>query len=59
MSIASDTTTLCDPKEPKGKQASSQPKSENELSDSAKQFAKKAKQQGWAAPTATKPSFSG
>ena len=59
MSIASDTTTLCDPKEAIGKQAPSQHEAEDGLSDSAKQFAKKAKQQGWAASTATKPSFSG
>ena len=59
-SVASDTTTLCEPHDSKGKSTTKdESKADNTLSDSASEFAKKAKKEGWAAPTATRPSFGG
>lgn len=56
----SDTSTLAEGK----KAASSSPKAKNASAtkdntqlDSATAFAKEAKKQGWAAPTATRPTF--
>ncbi|KAI0754480.1 hypothetical protein C8Q80DRAFT_1266102 [Daedaleopsis nitida] len=52
-SIMSDTATLCDAADSKQKDS----KSSTTLGSSSTAFAKKAKEQGWAAPTATRPSF--
>ena len=53
QSFMSDTATLCDSK---GAVKSSTQTQTTSLSSSTA-FAKQAKKQGWAAPTATRPSF--
>ncbi|RPD56631.1 hypothetical protein L227DRAFT_655990 [Lentinus tigrinus ALCF2SS1-6] len=51
-SFTSDTSTLNDAKDAKGDAAKG-----TTLGASSTSFAKKAKEHGWAAPTATRPSF--
>ncbi|TFK90980.1 hypothetical protein K466DRAFT_660391 [Polyporus arcularius HHB13444] len=54
-SIASETATLYDVKD--NKADSKETKEGDTLGASSTAFSKKAKEQGWAAPTATRPSF--
>ena len=56
MSIMSDTATLCDRTAVEQKKGQTTQQSTT-LSDSSIAFARKAKEQKWAAPTATRPSF--
>ncbi len=55
-SLKSETSTLNDAKDTKGEVAK---KEGSTLGPSSTSFAKKAKEQGWAAPTAARPSFGG
>ncbi|OJT10560.1 hypothetical protein TRAPUB_12998 [Trametes pubescens] len=63
-SVMSDTSTLAEDKKQDKKTASSSPKGGKPASsskdvqlDSASAFAKEAAKKGWAAPTATRPTF--
>nr|VWP00454.1 Cwt1p [Ganoderma boninense] len=61
QSVLSDTSTLCGDSAAaaatKQDQSTTATKKAVKLSDSAGAFAKKAKQEGWGAPTATRPSL--
>ena len=57
-SIASETSTLYEAKDNKKTDSTKDTTTKGDtLGTSSTAFAKKAKEQGWAAPTATRPSF--
>ncbi|PIL35087.1 hypothetical protein GSI_02875 [Ganoderma sinense ZZ0214-1] len=57
QSVLSENSTLCSDSAVAKKDQSSEAKKTVKLSDSSVAFAKKAKEEGWGAPTATRPSL--
>ena len=57
QSVLSDTSTLCGDSAAAKQDQSAATKKAVKLSDSAEAFDKKAREEGWGAPTATRPSL--